>query len=124
LYQSSRFEALRKKGAMVQRPLWASTGTKNPKFSPVMYVEELAGKDTVNTMPPATLKALLDNANIAGDKLRQDVNPSQALVDKIVSMGIAFPKLLVDLQVAGVKSFSDSFKELLDSIEKKRGQLI
>ena len=120
LFSSPRFKELQKKGAKVQRPLWASTGTKNPKFSPVMYVEELAGKDTVNTMPPATLKALLENANISGPKLVQEVPTAHSIVSESEKMGIPFQDLMAELQKVGVKLFADAFQELLDSTEKKR----
>lgn len=120
LYGSPRFKALVAKGAKVQRPLWASTGTKNPKFSPVMYVEELAGRDTVNTMPPATLKALLADANVDGAKIKKDVAQAAEIIKKSEAMGISFNNLMKELQVVGVKLFADSFQELLNSIEKKR----
>jgi transaldolase len=119
LFGSERFRVLREKGARVQRPLWASTGTKNPVFKSVMYVEALAGRDTVNTMPPATLKALLEGADIKA-RLHEGHQEAADVMQKVNSMGISTDKLLVDLQVAGVKSFSDSYKELLDSIEAKR----
>jgi transaldolase len=119
LFSSERFKPLKEKGARVQRPLWASTGTKNPAFKAVMYVEALAGRDTVNTMPPATVKALLAGAEISG-RLHEAHQESAAVLEKVNSMGISTDKLLVDLQVAGVKSFSDSYKELLDSIETKK----
>lgn len=123
LFNSDRFKALKGKGCKVQRPLWASTGTKNPAFSPVMYVEELAGKDTVNTMPPATLKALLNNANISGPKLHSGIDEAKKIINGAKSLGIPFEQLMLELQDVGVKLFADSFKELLDSIEKKRSVL-
>lgn len=119
LFGSPRFKALREKGARVQRPLWASTGTKNPVFKAVMYVEELAGRDTVNTMPPATLKALIQGADVKG-RLHDGLDAAKALVENVNKLGVKFSSLLVDLQTAGVKSFADSYKELLESIEKKR----
>jgi transaldolase len=119
IFGSDRFKALKERGARVQRPLWASTGTKNPIFKAVMYVEELAGRDTVNTMPPATVKALIAGAEISG-RLHEGYAESAMVLEKVNSMGISTDTLLVDLQVAGVKSFSDSYKELLDSIEAKR----
>jgi transaldolase len=122
LFGSPRFKALKEKGARVQRPLWASTGTKNPVFKAVMYVEELTGRDTVNTMPPATLKALLQGADVKG-RLHDDHAGAAALVASINAMGINFSGLLHDLQIAGVKSFADSYKELLDSIEMKRKKI-
>lgn len=122
LFGSPRFKALKEKGARVQRPLWASTGTKNPVFKAVMYVEELVGRDTVNTMPPGTLKALLAGADVKGN-LHNGNAEAVALVESLKGLGIDFPALLVELQVAGVKSFSDSYKELLDSIESKRAKI-
>jgi len=119
IFGGDRFKKLAAKGARVQRPLWASTGTKNPKFSPVLYVEELAGPDTVNTMPPATLKALMQKATIE-PRLTRGVTQARALIEKVKGFGVAFDNCLVELQTQGVKLFSDSYRELLDSIEKKR----
>lgn len=119
LFGGQRFAALKAKGAMVQRPLWASTGTKNPAFSPVMYVEELAGRDTVNTMPPATLKALLQGAIIEPRLHSGGVEALSALS----KLNVDLNALLEELQVQGVKSFSDSYRDLLASIENKRGKL-
>jgi transaldolase len=119
LFGSERFKKLQEKGARVQRPLWASTGTKNPVFKAVMYVEELAGRDTVNTMPPATVKALIQGAEIS-PKLHAGLDEAKKLVAAVNGMGINFDGLLHDLQVAGVKSFSDSYKDLLASIDQKR----
>lgn len=122
LFGAERFKVLRDKGARVQRPLWASTGTKNPAFKPVMYVEELAGRDTVNTMPPATVKALLGGGTIE-PRLHAGLKAAHELLAKLQSFGISFANVLRDLQVAGVKSFSDSYKELLGSVETKRQKI-
>lgn len=119
LFGAERFKALRDKGARVQRPLWASTGTKNPAFKAVMYVEELAGRDTVNTMPPATVKALLGGGTIE-PRLHAGLKQAEQLIASLGAMGMDFAKLLRDLQVAGVKSFSDSYKDLLASVDAKR----
>lgn len=119
LFGSDRFKALREKGARVQRPLWASTGTKNPVFKAVMYVEELAGRDTVNTMPPATVKALIAGGTIE-PRLHRGFADAQDLVTRLGALGLSLDVMLRDLQVAGVKSFSDSYKDLLASIDAKR----
>jgi len=119
IVSGARFKALQGKGARVQRPLWASTGTKNPAFSPVLYVEELAGKDTVNTVPPATLKAVLTGATVE-PRLHRDVAGATAVIERVRALGLPFEALLSQLQVEGVKSFSDSYQTLLDSIEAKR----
>jgi transaldolase len=123
IFGSQRFTQLREQQkARVQRPLWASTGTKNPVFKPVMYVEELAGRDTVNTMPPATVKAVIAGATIA-PRLHSGLADAEALLGWIDSHGMSFNALLTELQVAGVKSFADSYKELLESIEEKRSKV-
>ena len=119
LFSSDSFKALKEKGARVQRPLWASTGTKNPVFKAVMYVEELSGRDTVNTMPPATVKALIAGGTIE-PRLHAGAADAVSLVSKVNALGIPTDKLLVELQTAGVKSFSDSYRDLLASIETKR----
>jgi transaldolase len=119
LFSSDAFKALKEKGARVQRPLWASTGTKNPVFKAVMYVEELAGRDTVNTMPPATVKALIAGAAIE-PRLHNGGAEAVSLISKVNALGVPTEQLLKELQVAGVKSFSDSYRELLQSIETKR----
>jgi transaldolase len=119
IFCSERFRKLQEAGARVQRPLWASTGTKNPAFKAVMYVEELAGRDTVNTMPPATVKALLQGAAVS-PKLHSGLVEAKKLLEWLGSKGISLDALLSELQVAGVKSFSDSYKELLASIDEKR----
>lgn len=121
-FNSERFKKLRDKGARVQRPLWASTGTKNPAFSAVMYIEELSGRDTVNTMPPATLKALLQGATIE-PRLHGDLPQAREIVASLASFGLKFDALMVKLQDEGVVLFSDSYRDLLASIEKKRATL-
>jgi len=122
LFSAGRFKALRDKGAQVQRPLWASTGTKNPAFSPVLYVEELAGRDTVNTMPPQTVDALLKGATIE-PRLHRGLDSARAMIKHVEGLGIPVSQLLVDLQVEGVKLFADAYRELLDSVEAKRKKL-
>lgn len=119
LFKGGRFSALAAKGTRVQRPLWASTGTKNPAFKAVMYIEALAGSDTVNTMPPATLKALLEGANIEPN-LHAGIADATALIEKLGGYGLNFSALMKQLQDDGVKLFSDSYRDLLSSIEKKR----
>jgi transaldolase len=122
LFGGEKFAELKKKGAHVQRPLWASTGTKNPVFKAVMYVEELAGPNTVNTMPPATLKALLADGVIE-DRLTQGLDGAVTLLKHLNSIGISTDSLCAELQVAGVKSFADSYRDLLSAIEEKRNRV-
>lgn len=122
LFQGARFAPLAAKGVRVQRPLWASTGTKNPAFKAVMYVEALAGRHTVNTVPPATLKALLEGAVIE-PLLHGGLNEAPAFIEKLGGYGLDFKGLMKQLQDDGVKLFSDSYRDLLASIEKKTAAL-
>ena len=118
-FRSERFQALQAKGALVQRPLWASTGTKHPALRATLYVEELAGRDTVNTVPPATLAAVMKEAKIE-PRLHQGAAAAAQLISDLKAAGVPFDQCLVKLQEDGVKSFADSYRELLNSIEKKR----
>ena len=118
LFAGPRWEKLKAKGAKVQRPLWASTGTKNPVLNPLLYVEELAGAHTVNTMPPATLDILLKGGNIR-ERLHADLPQGRSLLASLPELQIPFEKLMLDLQNQGVDLFADSFRELLSSIDVK-----
>jgi len=117
-FSSNRFNAMKAKGAWIQRPLWASTGTKNPKFSPVLYVEELAGASTVNTVPPQTLSALMEKLTVNA-KINEDFDGAQKIINELSNVGLNFPKLLVELEEAGVKVFADSYNSLIADVEKK-----
>lgn len=119
LFKSERFNKLKQRGARIQRPLWASTGTKSADLSPVLYVEELAGRDTVNTVPPQTLNALREKM-VVEPRLHHGLAEAKALVARVNQLGLGFDALMHQLQIDGVKLFSDSYQELLDSIEKKR----
>ncbi|MBX7145016.1 MAG: transaldolase [Oligoflexia bacterium] len=123
LFSSARFSKLAKAKALPQRPLWASTGTKSPDLKPVLYVEELAGKQTVNTVPPQTLKALMQGLTVE-PRLHQGLPEAKALVKHLGELGLNFNQLMLTLQEEGVKLFADAFQELLDSIEKKRQSFI
>ncbi len=122
-FARSRFKALRKKGARVQRLLFGSTGTKNPAYSEVYYVEPLIGRDTVNTVPPATLTSFLEQGVAAltiTNGLKDARNTLQRLADAGISMRGVTDKLLAD----GVKSFADSFDSLLENVEQKQRRLL
>jgi transaldolase len=122
LFKSDRFKKLAAQGARVQRPLWASTGTKNPKFSPVLYVEELAGRDTVNTMPPQTVEALMKNAVIE-PRLHKGAKEARTLIEDLSALGVDFQQCLQELQEQGVQLFADSYRSLSGSVEKKCKEL-
>ncbi|MFQ5975238.1 MAG: bifunctional transaldolase/phosoglucose isomerase [Candidatus Hydrothermarchaeales archaeon] len=119
LFSGKRWERLAKRGAKVQRVLWASTSTKNPEYSDVLYVEELIGKDTVNTIPPATLNAFRDHGK-AQASLEERTSKSEENLEKLKGLGIDLNALTEKLQIDGLKSFSDSFDALLSSLEEKR----
>lgn len=122
VFASGPGKALLDKGARVQRPLWASTGTKNPIFKPTLYVEQLAGRDTVDTMPPATLKATMSSADVS-PRLETGIAEARSLIAEIDRWGMGFSGLLEELQLLGVKSFADSYRDLLSAIENKKAQV-
>lgn len=116
------WQALEKKGAMPQRLLWASTSTKNPKYSDVYYVEELIGPDTVNTIPPATYDAFRDHGKPA-NTLEQHLEESAAIMDSLKKAGISIDEICKQLVTDGVKLFADAFDKLLDVLEKKQAAM-
>lgn len=118
-FGSGRFAALKAADANVQRPLWASTSTKNPAYRDVIYVEELIGPDTVNTMPPKTLAAFEEHGH-AEIKLTADVEQARRVFEALETLGISMQQITLELEQEGVKSFSDAYTELLDAIEKRR----
>jgi transaldolase len=121
-FSGPRWEALSKQGARVQRPLWASTSTKNPAYRDVMYVEELIGPDTVDTMPPATIDAFKDHGVVARTVDRK-VSAAEALLKEIEAVGISRREVTEKLLVEGIASFQKSFDELLAGLEAKIGSL-
>ena len=118
-----RFQALAAKGARPQRPLWASTGAKNPQYRDVLYVEELLGPNTVNTLPPATLEAFKDHG-VAEVRLTQGIDEARATLDQLQMLGIDYHDLTEILQTDGVNAFAKSFKDLLKTLETKRGAVL
>ncbi|MBE0670716.1 MAG: transaldolase, partial [Anaerolineales bacterium] len=120
IFTSPRFATLKARfRARAQRPLWASTGTKNPKYSDTLYVDTLIGPDTVNTVPPATLDAFRDHGN-AQMTITQGLEEAQAHFAELKALGISMSTVTKELEDEGVKSFADSFKTLLDAIEDRR----
>lgn len=115
-----RYEALKADGARVQRPLWASTGVKNPDYSDTLYVTELVAPNTVNTMPEKTIDAVAEHGVITGDTVTGTGDESQALFDKLSSVGIDLPDVFRLLEDEGVEKFEKSWLELLEATQ---GQL-
>ena len=119
-FSSPRWKMLKEAGARVQRPLWASTSTKNPAYRDVIYVEQLIGPDTVNTMPPATLEAFKDHGEV---QRTIDANLDQARADiaALEKAGISMKDVTDKLLADGLASFQKSFDTLIAGLEKKRG---
>jgi len=123
LFGETRFAALQEKGARVQRPLWASTGTKNPVYSDVLYLDSLIGPDTVNTVPPATLTAFVDHGR-AVNTLEQGVEAAQGAIRALAGAGINMDRVTDKLLTDGLKGFVESFGTLLANIEDKKARLL
>lgn len=123
IFQGARWQRLATLGARVQRPLWASTGTKNPAYPDTLYLDGLIGPDTVNTVPPNTLKAFLDHGNIA-QTIDHDVETARERLAKLAELGIDLDSITKKLQDEGVAAFAKSFNGLLKSIAEKRQQLL
>jgi transaldolase / glucose-6-phosphate isomerase len=117
IFRGARWEELAKRGAQSQRVLWASTGTKNPNYSDVIYVEELIGSDTVNTMPPATLSAFRDHGH-PRLSLTEDLEAAQDHMDTLQKVGISMSEVTQNLLDEGLKLFSEAFDKLLSAVEK------
>ena len=119
IFQGDEFISLRQKGAWVQRPLRASTGTKNPAYSDVLYVEELIGPDTVNTLPPDTLAAFRDHGRVRGDTVLENPAEAESQLRALSVLGIDLNAITDKLQVDGVASFASAYDRVLDAIRKK-----
>ncbi len=117
LFSGPRWEPLAAKGAHTQRVLWASTSTKNPNYRDVMYVEELIGPDTVDTMPPATLEAFRDHGRVR-ESLTEDIPGAQKTMEDLAKAGISMKEVTDKLTEDGVKLFADAFDKLLAAVEK------
>jgi transaldolase len=122
-FSGPRWEKLAAAGAHVQRPLWASTGVKNPAYPDLLYVDPLIGPHTVNTMPPATVVACLDHATVART-VDQGVDEARALLAAVEEAGISLDEVTEELEADGVQKFADSFVQLLAAIEAKRREVV
>jgi len=118
IFSGERWDALAEKGAWVQRPLWASTSTKNPAYADTLYVDSLIGSETVNTVPPATLEAYMDHGTIART-LDLDVESAEAELHQLSEHGIDLDKITDQLLREGVDAFAKSFRSMLASIDAK-----
>ena len=123
VFTSPRFKPLATRGGHLQRPLWASTSTKNPAYPDTMYVDELIGPDTVNTMPPATLLAYNDHGSLE-PRIEHDLEGARALFARLPALGVPIERLIDQLEGEGVAAFAKSFDQLLDALNQKRATLI
>ncbi|HXG41521.1 MAG TPA: transaldolase [Dehalococcoidia bacterium] len=122
VFSGPRFLALVQKGARVQRCLWASTSTKNPAYSDVMYVEGLIGPQTVNTLPPATLEAFRDHGRVAAT-LAQGVEEAEAIIARLASLGIDIEEVAAQLEAEGVRLFVEAYRRTLTALAEKARRL-
>jgi transaldolase len=120
---SPRWQQLADSGAMVQRVLWASTGTKNPNYSDTLYVDELIGPDTVNTLPPATLESFINHGNVAA-ALTEGLDEARRQLADLADLGIDLEAVTQKLQQDGVVAFAKPFEALMRSIAQKREKLL
>jgi transaldolase len=122
IFLGDPFHSFKRRGARIQRPLWASTGTKNSAYSDVLYVESLIGPHTVNTMPPATLDAFRDHGRV-DFTVERGVEEAEAAIARIESLGIRLDPITEKLVVDGESAFAASFEKLLAALEAKRERL-
>ena len=120
IFLTPRFEALAKKGARVQRPLWGSTSTKNPEYSDILYVQELIGRDTVNTMPTNTIDAYRDHGKPEADTIEQGLDEARKIIAALPEVGIDLGAVTQKLEDNGVEAFANDYQKLLASIDEKK----
>jgi len=120
VHSGERWESLAGAGALAQRPLWASTGVKNPDYPDTLYVTELVVADTVNTMPEKTLEAFADHGEVTGDTVTGKGDEAQQVLDRLQAVGVDFDEVLLVLEQEGVDKFKKSWTELVETV---RGQM-
>jgi transaldolase len=123
IVQSDRWKALAEKGANIQRLLWASTSTKNPEYSDVMYVDELIGANTINTLPPKTIEACFDHCTVSGDPIERDLETAQQIMQRLPELGIDLDKVMEELLQEGIDKFVEPYQSLMQSLEEKVNKL-
>jgi transaldolase len=119
VFESERFASLKDKGAQLQRPLWASTSTKNPDYPDVLYVDTLIGPNTVNTVPPNTLVQFNDHGEVALT-LEGGLADAEKVFSDLEAHGVSIDVVTQELEEAGVKAFSDAFRSLIGTVETRR----
>jgi len=119
IFSTPQWQALEAKGATKQRCLWASTGVKNPDYKDTLYVEELVGPETVNTMPRELVEAVNDHGEIRGDTLCEDVDEASRILDEFEAAGVSYDDVVAVLEKEGVEKFAKSFADLIEGLESK-----
>jgi transaldolase len=122
-HSGARWEALAAQGARVQRPLWASTSTKNPEYSDTLYVDELVGKNTVNTLAPASIKALHDHGDPQPDTVERDVDSARAVIDGLAAAGVDYDDLTLTIEREGVGAFARSYHDFVAALDKRKDEI-
>ena len=122
-FAGPRWAFLKAKGATTQRCLWASTSTKNPEYRDVMYVEDLIGPETVNTMPAETVTAFQDHGKVVANTITEGLADARKLLERLAEVGVDYDDVVATLEAEGVQKFADSFEQLLDGIRAKRSEL-
>jgi transaldolase len=122
-FQSERWEHLAEKGAQIQRVLFGSTGTKNPEYSDVMYMDQLIGPDTINTAPPKTLKAFLDHGTVALT-LERDLEEARARLAELAELGIDLEDVTREVLMEGVEKFAEPYDALIKTLAEKKKHLV
>ena len=122
-FSGPRWDYLEGKGATKQRCLWASTSTKNAAYSDVLYVEDLIGPETVNTMPLETIEAFQDHGKIPGDTVLEGVDEARDLLVQLEKVGVSYDEIVETIEAEGVQKFADSFDQIIEEVRAKRGSL-
>ena len=124
IFYGAPFAKLKECGCRVQRPLWASTGVKNPHYRDVLYIEELIGPDTVNTIPPATLDAFRSHGRVSSATVAAGVDEARAALSKLIQLGIDVGAIAEELQADGVAAFASAYDSVLAGLERKKQAIL
>ncbi|MEW6475909.1 MAG: transaldolase [Actinomycetota bacterium] len=122
-HSGARWEALAAQGAKVQRPLWASTSTKNPEYSDTLYVDELVGRQTVNTLAPASVEALSDHGDPQPNTVERDVDEARAVMDGLAAAGVDYDDLTRTIEREGVDAFARSYHDFIAALDKRKEEI-
>ncbi|MGH9041253.1 MAG: transaldolase [Acidimicrobiia bacterium] len=123
-FSGERWDRLAAAGARLQRPLWASTSTKNPAYSDTLYVDELVGPDTVNTLAPASMDALRDHGHPQADTIEAGLDEARTVMDGLVTAGVDYDDLTATLEREGVDAFARSYQDFLAALDKRKKELV